>query len=123
MGKLLDSSFLEGLSFLFDDLCTIQEQGVEAGTFGEESGGWVDVVGHVDIPCRVGTRAVTADRYERATGTQTYTDRKKVILLKGYFPEVTEKNRAVTAEGVWDIDLVNHDSEEVTTSLDVSRVE
>ena len=124
MGNLIDSSLLEGLSFLFDDTVTIQQREEESGSFGEDTGEWEDLPGHVDLPCRVGSRAVIGDRFERDASTQTYIDRRKVILLKGYFPLVTEKHRAVTnGAEVWDIELVTHDSEEVTTSLDVGRVE
>lgn len=124
MGNLIDSSILEGLSFLFDDKVTMQEKPESSGTFGQDSGGWLDVAGLVDIPCRVGSRAVNAERYESDTATQTYVDRKRVILLKGYYPQVKEAMRAISnGTEVWDIELVTHDSEEVTTSLDVSRVE
>ena len=126
MGSLVDSSILEGLSFLFDNTCTIRDRSGEGNSFGdaEEDSPYEDVDGLVDLPCRVGSRSITLGAFERETGTSVTVARKKVILLKGYFPAVKEGMQAVTDDGLtWDIELVTHDSEEVTTSLDVERVE
>jgi hypothetical protein len=108
------------LADYFPSLCTIQEDvGVEDGY--SDTADWQPVAGHSDIPCSHGVNRVGGGR-EVKLPDQTYVVSNYTLSLRGYYPTITEKMRAVVDGVVFNILLVQCDSHGVTTRILTSEV-
>jgi hypothetical protein len=98
----------------FPSLCTIQEDlGVE-NDYGEiKTHDWQDFAGHVDIPVANGP----SKGIEVKQPDQTYVISNYTLSLRGYYPTITEKMRAVVDGTPYDILLVQSSSHGVTTRI------
>ena len=116
--SIFDPRMMETLADYFPSLCTIQEDvGVE-NDYGQVVHSWSDVAGHVEIPCAHGPNKGR----EVKQSDQTYVVSNYTLSLRGYYPTITEKMRAVVDGTVFDILLVQCDSHGVTTRILSSEV-
>jgi len=114
---IFDPRMMVALADYFPSLCTIQEDvGVYDGY--SDTSDWQPVVGHVDIPCAHGPNKGR----EVKKPDQTYVVSNYTLSLRGYYPTITEKMRAVVDGVVFDILLVQCDSHGVTTRILTSEV-
>ena len=110
---IFDPRMMVTLADYFPSLCTIQEDlGVE-DDYGQIVHVWTDVAGHVEIPCAHGPNKGR----EVKQSDQTYVVSNYTLSLRGYYPTITEKMRAVVDGTVFDILLVQCDSHGVTTRI------
>jgi len=106
------------LADYFPSLCTIQQnEGVE-DDYGQIVDDWQAVAGHSDIACAHGPNKGR----EVKQSDQTYVVSNYTLSLRGYYPTITEKMRAVIDSVVFDILLVQCDSHGVTTRILTSEV-
>jgi len=114
---IVDPRMLEALHRFYPTTCTIQR---DSGTSQSGSGmpvkDWKDIL--ADVPCSFGPQT---GREIRRPG-DTYVMATHRAALRGHFPEVTEKHRAVIGGKAYNILAVAHDSHEETTSLDLELV-
>ena len=101
----------------FPQLCSIQQATYAPNSSGERVATWADVDGLSEIACKVGNTAGG----ERRTSNELYLDATNVIILAGYFDNITEIMRAVVDEQAYDILLVNSNSEKAVMRL-VTRI-
>ena len=115
---IFDPRMMTTLGDYFPSLCTIQEDlGVE-DDYGQVVPDWQPVAGHSDIPCAHGPNKGR----EVKQSDQTYVVSNYTLSLRGYYPTITEKMRAVVDSVVFDILLVQCDSHGVTTRILTSEV-
>jgi len=115
---IFDPRMMVTLADYFPSLCTIQEDlGVE-NTYGQVVADWQSFAGHVEIPCAHGPNKGR----EVKQSDQTYVVSNYTLSLRGYYPTITEKMRAVVDGVVFDILLVQCDSHGVTTRILTSEV-
>ena len=101
------------LADYFPSDCTIEENvGVE-DDYGQIIDDWQDFAGHVDIPCAHGPNKGR----EVKKPDQTYVVSNYTLSLRGYYPTITEKMRAVVDGVVFEILLVQSSSHGVTTRI------
>ena len=118
---IFDPRMMATLGDYFPSLCTIQEDvGVE-DDYGQVVPDWQPVAGHSDIPCSLGVNRVGGGT-EVKQSDQTYVVSNYTLSLRGYYPTITEKMRAVVDSVVFDILLVQCDSHGVTTRILTSEV-
>ncbi len=116
---LVHPRMVSGLKNFYPQTCTIQSPGPERSAHGQKQPEWTDLANHIAIPCR---RAAGGGS-ETRTVKQTFTVRMPSIALKGYFPEITTKMRAVVdGSEICNIVQVRHDAQQASTSLDVEVV-
>lgn len=109
----------------FPQACTIQaaEDGQDA--YGQPlsddgvTGGWEDVDGLEDLPCRL----APATGGKRRTAEAAYLNATHVIQIAGQYPAITTKMRAVVDSQAYAVLLVSHDAEGAMTRLTVQIVE
>ena len=111
---IFDPRMFPTLRDYFPGLCTIQEDLGVVSTYGEiKVHNWTDVAGHVDIPVANGpTKGVEVKQSD-----QTYVISNYTISLRGYYPTITEKMRAVVDGIAYDILLVQSSSHGMTTRI------
>ena len=118
---IFDPRMMATLGDYFPSLCTIQEDlGVE-DDYGQVVPDWQPVAGHSDIPCSLGVNRVGGGT-EVKQSDQTYVVSNYTLSLRGYYPTITEKMRAVVDSVVFDILLVQSSSHGVTTRILTSEV-
>lgn len=114
--------------FMEETVVTIEEDmnhGQSSGSFGEEAEeNWQPLAGHVSLPCRISMRRRgAAQQAEREYDTGTVVLHSHFLLLDGYYPEISEKHRAVSEALVLDIEEVQHASSNAFTQLSCQVVE
>ena len=115
---IFDPRMMTTLADFFPSLCTIQEDlGVE-DDYGQVVQSWVALAGHSDIPVAHGPNKGR----EVKQADQTYVVSNYTLSLRGYYPTITEKMRAVVDSVVFDILLVQTDSHGVTTRILTNEV-
>ena len=113
---LLDPSLIQGLGFLFNKRLTVQANTPTRDDAGQPIEGWADLADHVDIPAVVSpVPAGKSPEMRRPDGTIVVAPFK--ALLQGHFPAIREAMRAVVAGQAYNITLVQHDSQDLTTTL------
>ena len=118
---IFDPRMLTTLADFFPSLCTIQEDvGIE-DDYGPVIADWQPVAGHSDIPCTHAVNRVGGGT-EVKQSDQTYVVANRTLSLRGYYPTITEKMRAVVDSVVFDIMLVQTDSHGVTTRILTNEV-
>ena len=116
--SIFDPRMMVTLADYFPSVCTIQEDvGVE-NDYGQVVADWQSFAGHVEIPCAHGPNKGR----EVKLPDQTYVVSNYTLSLRGYYPTITEKMRAVVDGVVFDILLVQCDSHGVTTRILTSEV-
>jgi len=114
---IFDPRMMTTLADYFPSLCTIQEDvGVYDGY--SDNTDWQNFAGHVEIPCAYGPNKGR----EVKQADQTYVVSNYTLSLRGYYPTITSKMRAVVDSRVFDILLVQTDSHGVTTRILLSEV-
>lgn len=118
---LVDPGLLASLpEGLFPSRCTIQTPTQARDGFGDDKapGTWADLADHVAIPCRMAPQGGVE---ERPTGL-IFSRETKRVALRGSFPTITAKQRAVIDGTAFDILAVESDSEGVLTYLRVEQI-
>lgn len=115
---LTHPDLLTNLVDFFPSLCTIQLSVPTISTTGQRNPVWANYAGHVDIPCRV----APAGAGEPRRPDITYSVNTKTILLRGSYPTITEKMRAVVNSVNYNIFPIQQDGQGVTTRLTVELV-
>lgn len=97
MKAAFHNRLLDKLGRFFDKTCTIKQDQGEQDEYGEVVSDWVVVPGLRDIECLPGTLATNDIVGPLFTATTTNNMEVRVdgmqILLKGYFPQVTNDMR------------------------------
>lgn len=113
---------------LFSSRCTIQslpapDQSDASGQWNQTS--WVNVAGMVNIPCMRAAMSNTAPSLTDEVKLPTFTKEKTTwhVLLSGYYPNVTQKQRAVIDGVAYDILATEWDSQNTQTRLGVQELE
>jgi hypothetical protein len=97
---------------------TIQQSTDTQSTTGLVKKAWANVNGMINIPCRIAASGGGERRFQN----QAFLDATNSALLSGSYA-VNEKMRFVDDDGlVYDILLVEKDSEEITTRLTLRMV-
>lgn len=94
---------------------TIQYPVVTQDSYGEESEGWSNLAGHVDLPCRLSPHQQFSR--EQRNQAQIYAVHVWIINIAGHYPSITEEMRAVIDGTAYDIELVQHDGNQEMTRL------
>jgi len=117
--NLLHSKFIDSISHLATDSCTIQEYTVTGkNSLGQEVKEWGNKTGHIDIACCLGSTKDTEVKLpDRTRGISSY-----VVILLGYYPLVTKKMRAVINSTEYDILGAVSDGYKNITHLDLEVV-
>ena len=116
---IFDPRMMTALGDYFPSLCTIQEDvSTTYDSYGQLIPDWQSFAGHVDIPCAHGPNKGR----EVKQSDQTYVVSNYTLSLRGYYPTITEKMRAVVDGVVFDILLVQSSSHGVTTRILSSEV-
>lgn len=117
---LIDPRMLAHLHNFYPSTVTIQEaMELQDGT-GDVTLDWDDKPDHVDLPCRIGPSGGKEIRMP----DQTYAVSTHTIGLRGNYPTVTVKDRAVDDNGViYDIMAVESDDQDASTYLYTEIVE
>lgn len=118
VSPLTHTDLLKKLSNFYPDTCTIQQNGPTRDAHGQEIESWSNFAGHVDLNCRI---APSGGREFRRQN-QTYLMSTHKIALKGNYPNINEKMRAVVNGVNYDILQVDHDGQDVSTNLLVELV-
>ena len=119
--SIFDPRMMVTLADYFPSLCTIQEDvGVE-DDYGQVVPDWQTFAGHAEIPCSHGVNRVGGGR-EVKLPDQTYVVSNYTLSLRGYYPLITEKMRAVVDGVVFEILLAQSDSHGMTTRILSSEV-
>ncbi len=109
---IFDPRMMTTLADYFPSLCTIQEDvGVYDGY--SDNTDWQTFAGHAEIPCSHGPNKGR----EVKKPDQTYVVSNYTLSLRGYYPTITEKMRAVVDGTVFEILLVQSSSHGVTTRI------
>lgn len=115
---IFDPRMMTTLADYFPSLCTIQEDvGIE-DDYGQIVHDWQSFANHVDIPCAHGPNKGR----EVKQSDQTYVVSNYTLSLRGYYPTITEKMRAVVDGTVFEILLAQSSSHGVTTRILTSEV-
>ena len=111
---LLDPRMMTELRDYFPSLCTIQENTAVVNDYGQRKPEvWTDYAGHVDIPVANGP----SKGVEVKQADQTYVISNYTLSLRGYYPTITEKMRAVVDGIAYEVLLVQSSSHGVTTRI------
>ena len=109
---IFDSRMMTRLEDFFPALCTIeQDEGITTDDYGTPIEDWQDFI--VDIPCAHAPNG----GIEVKQPDQTYVVSNYTLSLRGYYPTVTEKMRAVVDGTTYEILLVQSSSHGVTTRI------
>jgi head-tail adaptor len=102
--------------------CTIQKDTPTRTSSGMEKSDWANLADHVAIHCRLAPIETRQDQEVRQSD-QTVTTAGWWALLRGYFPAITTKHRALMDDGAaYNIIGVDVDSERKMTRLTLQRV-
>lgn len=113
---LIDPSLIQGLGFLFSKRLAVQVNTPTQDGAGQPIEGWADLAGHASIPAVVSpVPPGKAPEVRRPDGTIVVAPFK--ALLQGHFPAIRETMRAVVAGQSYNVTLVQHDSQDLTTTL------
>ncbi len=117
--SLLHSKFIDSISHLATDTCTIQEYTViDKNSLGQEIKEWGNKIGHINIACCLGSTKDTEVKLpDRTRGISSY-----VVILLGYYPDVTKKMRAVINSTEYDIIGAVSDGYKNITHLDLEVI-
>lgn len=115
---IIDERFMATMADYFPSLCTIQQDEGLTDAHGVVVENWQNLVDHVDIPCAHGPDKGT----EVKQPDQTYVVSNYIISLRGYYPMITEKMRAVVSGVAYDILLAQSSSHGKTTRLLARKV-
>jgi hypothetical protein len=108
---------LEGLAAFYPSLCTIQNAVEPQDSVGQPvPTSYTDAL--TALPCRVSP----AGGSERKLPNQTYAVGSHTINLRGHYPTITPKQRAVVEGVAYDILAVESDGNAYTTRLQVQVV-
>jgi hypothetical protein len=112
-------NMLERLVDFFPGLCTIQTRvQTQDAVTGEITITWVNLAGHVDLPCSHGPSK--GDEVKRAD--QTYVVSNYTLALRGNYPTINETMQAVVAGTAYEILLVQWDSHDMKTRILTRKV-
>lgn len=119
ISRLIDPRLLTTLKVdFFNRVGTIEQFTESQSATGQQKKAWANVPGLVDIKCRIAPMGGG----ERRGQNQAYLDATNTALLAGSY-DVNEKMRFVDDQGAaYDILLVEHDSEQITTRLTLRMV-
>ena len=93
---------------------TIQSATEARDAVGQPIKTWVNLVGHVNIPCHI---EITGGSETKAVN-QVYSTATHEIVLNNYYPAITPKMRLVDGDGfVYDILQVDHETFKAFTKL------
>lgn len=109
---------VSGLKNFYPHTCTIQVNTPAKSNAGQKVPSWNNLADHVEIPCRFSAGGGSEVRQLR----QTFAVKTPAIALQGYYPEITEKMRAVVDGQAYNILNPRHDAQHESTSLDVELV-
>lgn len=109
---------LAQLRHFFPATCTIQERTDTQDAAGQPIPTWSNLAGHVDIPVRVSPAA--AQEIKRPNGTIAVVTH--LLSLRGHYPAVTPRQRAIVADVAYDILAAESDSQGGYTRLRVEIV-
>jgi len=118
MSRFIHPTLTSVLADFFPQGCTIQQASISQDAAGAEIRAYADVIGLVDVACRV----APAQGGERNTAEMTYLDATHRIVLAGSYPQITEAMRAVVDGQAYDILLSALDAEGAITRLSVKLV-
>ena len=108
------SRFLAELHDAFPSLCTIQTGAITYSNEGDIVQAWANVVGLIDIACRVSP--ASAGRETHATD-MTYSTTTHIITLAGRYDTILPHQRAVVDGTAYDIEAATGDGSGVMTRL------
>jgi len=110
------SKFIDSISHLATDTCTIQESTVTGkNSLGQEIREWSDKTGHIDIACCLGSTKDTEVKLpDRTRGISA-----NVVILLGYYPLVTKEMHAIVNSTEYDILGAVSDGYKNITHLDL----
>lgn len=119
MADVIHKHVLVALGNFFPARCTVQV-GVETqNELGEVQTAWQNLAGHVAIPCRIMPQLGR----EVKVHSRTYYVGTHRVALKGFFPQITPKMRALLGGQTFDILLVEYDSQNMMTYLGLELVQ
>lgn len=116
---LIHSRLLSNLANFYPDTGTVQEKDPTQNSYGEESPGWTDLAGHVDLSCAIASMP-NGSETKRPDGTIAIHVRR--AALAGIYEDVLPKMQFVADSVAYNILSVQHDSRSKTTYLTLERV-
>lgn len=126
-GATVDPRMVPGLlgAGFFPHVCAIQSRSDVQTPTGSPRPSWTTRPGLGAVPCR---RAITAlssgGREVRTVAIAAIEQNDYVLVLAGYYPQITAKDSALWDDGTrYDINIVNFDSASVLTYLMVRTVQ
>lgn len=107
----------------FPNLCTLQAISGSLDSLGAEVMTFSNVTGLVNIPCHNAppARSSVAGSHELRMKDRLSEKQERHVLLKGYFPTITKKMRAVIDGVAWNITGVESDAFDTLTRLYVEE--
>ena len=115
---------LQGLGF-FDHVANVQSRTDVQTPTGSPRPSWTTRTGLGAVPCRRAVPSLSGGGREvRTTAIAAIEENDYVLILAGYFPQITAKDSAVLDSTTrYDINVVNIDSESALTYLLVRTVQ
>jgi SPP1 family predicted phage head-tail adaptor len=114
--NLIHPNLLDNLEGFFNDTCKIQEMdGTARDKLNAPVESWTDFIVGV-------SSTITKHKTEKDDGSQNYIDYNYSILLKGYYPDITNKMRVVFDNDTYDIIEVMADSRTLLTKLICEKI-
>jgi hypothetical protein len=115
-------AFTAGLVNHFAQRCTIFERGNTLDEAGQPDIDWTPLAGHQDIPCVKGSLPGQANQSERRRFGYTASIDEQSVLLRGYWPDITDTMRA-RIDGVnYSITGVDHESQAALTRIRIEHL-
>ena len=115
---IIDPRMFARLHSFYPSTVSIQERTEIRGTAGEVRLDWDDR--YSDLPARIGP----SGGREVKLPNQTYVVSTHTIGLRGWYPSITEEDRAVADDGtIYDLLLVESDDQQASTYLLTEIVE
>ena len=108
--RLIDALVRSGM---FPSLCTVQVRATPTvyDDYGHEITAWNDL--HVDVACATKTRKSQEPR----TSDLTYGRDEDIVILAGYYSDITVAMQAIVDGETWNITGVDYDPVGITTYL------
>jgi len=110
---IIHGALLEAEADFFPSTCTIQDFTTTLDAAHEPIKTWVDLAGHVDLPCRKAPEK--GGEYKRPD--QTYATNVSIIEIAGYYNTIEETYRVKFGTDYYDILLVEHDGSSELTRI------
>lgn len=143
--SLIDPSILNGLGFLFNKTCTVLEESRTQDSTGQPIETWETLAYtlqtdegheivthngepiklsllHKDLPCVLSPARQQGRNAEIRKRDRTYVVASYKVLMQGFYPAITELMRVVVGLETYDILLVQHDSQNLLTTLFVEVI-